>query len=173
MILHIEDCVDCLKYTHPDFRYGFKLDHSSGHNSERPDGLSTNSINLGWGGKQRFMRNSVLKKDDIGTLKHNRTLKVGDIQSMVFDENDLIERAEEANISLTETKQKIVDGYVGKPKGAAQIACKRGFLDDKGKLPNGTKCSLNGTSSKDKLTGVTSIDKTTSVIRMLNRCHDF
>jgi len=185
MVLQIEDCVDCLKYTHPDFRYGFELDHSSGHNSERPDGLSTNSINLGWGGKQRCMRNSVLTKDDIGTLKHNRTLKVGDIQSMVFDENDLppildpnapkydavadgviitrklnkselktilelkgfngngssadlIERAEEANISLTETKQKIVDGYVGKPKGAAQIACERGFLDDKGKLPNGT-----------------------------------
>ena len=32
---------------------------------------------------------------------------------------------------------------------------------------------MNGTSSKDRVTGVTSIDKTTSVIRMLNRCHDF
>ena len=91
MVLQIEDCVDCLNILHPDHSYGFELDHSSGHNMERPDGLSTTSgvINMGWGGKQRRMRSTVLSKDDIDTLVHERPLKVGDRQSMVFDKTNL------------------------------------------------------------------------------------
>ena len=54
MILQIEDCGDCLTYLYPDHDYEFELDHSSGHNAERPDGLSTSStvLNLGWGGNK-------------------------------------------------------------------------------------------------------------------------
>ena len=52
MILQIEDCVDCLKYIYPQYAYEFELDHSSGHNSERSDGLSITAINLGWGGNR-------------------------------------------------------------------------------------------------------------------------
>ena len=91
MVLQIEDCVDCLNILLPDQSYGFELDHSSGHNMERPDGLSTTAsvINMGWGGKQRRMRSTVLSKDDIGTLVHERTVKVGDRQSMVFDNTNL------------------------------------------------------------------------------------
>ena len=74
---------------------------------------------------------------------------------------------------MTETNGKIIEGYIGNPKGAAQIAFEQGFLDDEGKLPKGTKCTMNGKSSKDTVTGVTSTDKTTSVIIMLNRYHDF
>ena len=51
MVIQIEDCTDCLKYLYPDFDYAFELDHSSGHNSERPNGLSTTAMNLGWGGE--------------------------------------------------------------------------------------------------------------------------
>ena len=52
MVIQIEDCIDCLSYLYPQFDYDFEIDHSSGHNSERPDGLSTTAINLGWGGNK-------------------------------------------------------------------------------------------------------------------------
>ena len=91
MVLQIEDCVDCLNYLYPQFQYQFELDHSSGHAMERPDGLSTTPgvINMGWGGKQRMMRSTVLSEGDIGILTHDRVLKVGDEQSMVFLDTDL------------------------------------------------------------------------------------
>lgn len=41
MDLQIEDCVDCLRYLFPQYTYMFELNHSSGYNMERPDGLST------------------------------------------------------------------------------------------------------------------------------------
>lgn len=40
MVIQIEGYMDCLNILHPDHSYGFELDHSSGHNMERPDGLS-------------------------------------------------------------------------------------------------------------------------------------
>ena len=221
MVIQIEDCVDCLSYLYPQFEYEFELDHSSGHNMERPDGLSTTSgvINMGWGGKQRIMRNSVLSKDDLGTLVHDRVLKVGHEQSMVFNNADsppilspnappydiakpgqsttkltkaelkkvleglamnvegnvkqLQERARVAGIPITKTKGIVEEGFMGKPKGAAQILIERGFLNLAGKLSDGQACTMKGASCKDDLTGVITIDKTTSVIRMLKGCADF
>ena len=74
---------------------------------------------------------------------------------------------------MTETAQKIVQGYVGKAKGASQIVCERGFVDLEGKLSNGAKFTMQGTSSKDLLTGVVTRNKETSVIRILEKCNDF
>eukprot|EP00555_Chaetoceros_dichaeta_P003542 CAMPEP_0198253148 /NCGR_PEP_ID=MMETSP1447-20131203/3605_1 /TAXON_ID=420782 /ORGANISM="Chaetoceros dichaeta, Strain CCMP1751" /LENGTH=91 /DNA_ID=CAMNT_0043938691 /DNA_START=117 /DNA_END=392 /DNA_ORIENTATION=+ len=64
---------------------------------------------------------------------------------------------------LEETISKISPGYVGKPKGAAQVACKRGFIDLDGKLPSGDKRTLNGTSVKDGLINV--------VLQLTPKCH--
>ena len=49
MIIQIEDCVDCLKRMCPQFDYELELDHSSGQNAERFDGISTTTMNLGRG----------------------------------------------------------------------------------------------------------------------------
>ena len=263
MIIQIEDCIDCLRYLYPQFDYLFELDHSSGHNMERPNGLSTTNtvLNMGWGGKQRKMRSSVLTGDDVGAIVHDRVLKVGDEQFMVFQEDDpppifdsdappydiikegevtrnlnkkelmknleelgmnvdgtlkvlqaratesnipiteavtrklnakelkekleelgmnsdgnvaeLRSRANVANIPIVEEKGNIIEGYVGKPKGALQIACERGFIGLDGKLGNGRKVSMQGTSSKDGVTGVVTIDRTTSVVQILRGCNDF
>ena len=54
-----------------------------------PNGLSVNAINMGWGGKQRMMRDSLLTAKDIGSIVHARSLKEGDTQSMVFKDEDL------------------------------------------------------------------------------------
>ena len=166
------------------------------------------------------MRSSILTEEDVGNIEHDRALKVGEVQSMVFHEASLppifhpdapkhdsltpgslvtrkltskelkqmLEtnslnsdglvavlraRATLANIPITETKGEVIAGYVGKPKGAKEIACERGFFLPTGVLSNGKKVTLNGTPSKDAVTGVVNLDKTTSVIRMLKRCSDF
>ena len=219
MVMQIEDCVDCLKYIFPQYDYVFELDHSSGHASERPNGLSTNSINLGWGGKQRRMRNSVLTANDLGPIKHEGALKVGDTQEMTFKQGDsppilnpgapmydilkdtnvtrkllkdelkamleskgfngdglvhvLKTRATEAGIPITETVKQITEGYIGKPKGAAQILYDRGFANHEGKMLDGRKLTMNGTNSKDPITGVVAVDKSTSAKRILGACDDF
>jgi hypothetical protein len=41
----------------------------------------------------------------------------------------LEERRQQAGISLKKLLDKIIPGYVGKPKGAFQIVYERGFLD--------------------------------------------
>lgn len=91
MVIQIEDCLDAFCTLHPQYDVQFELDHSSGHNMERPDGLSTTSgvINMGWGGKQRNMRRTVLGENDVGAIIHERLLKVGGEQSMVFNDINL------------------------------------------------------------------------------------
>ena len=42
MVLQIEDCVDVLQYMYPNFDFVFLLDHSSGHDCLRPDGINSN-----------------------------------------------------------------------------------------------------------------------------------
>ena len=166
------------------------------------------------------MRKSILTKDDLGELVHDKKLTVGTEQSMIFQANDtppifdptaekldqqvaeinkirkltavelrnkledkglnsagrvkdLVERAKLADIPITESSVKIIPGYIDKPKGALQIACERGLIDQNGKVLNGKKASLSGTKSKDAVTGVVSIDKETSVLRLLQQCSDF
>ena len=75
MAIQIEYYTDYLSYLYPEFDYFFDLNYSSGHNYERPNGLSVTAINLGWGGKERNMRDSVLIKDDIGNSLHGKALK--------------------------------------------------------------------------------------------------
>ena len=86
---------------------------------------------------------------------------------------DLRKRAEEAIIPISETSGKVIEGYVGKPKGALQIACEREFCDLSGNDENGIKLTLHGASRKDPITDVVTVDKTSSVIRILGRCKDF
>ena len=82
--------MDYLLYLYPQFEYQFKIDYSSGHNAKRIDGLSTYNINLGWGGKERKMRDSILSEDDIiGQIIHKQVLKVENLQSMVFTQNNI------------------------------------------------------------------------------------
>ena len=69
----------------------FELDYSSGHNMERPDGLSTTPSvnNMEWGGKQRKMRDTILTISNMGTITHIRSLNIGDTKSMIFLPTDL------------------------------------------------------------------------------------
>ena len=59
MVIQFEDCIDCLKAIYADqFEYLFYFDHSSGHDKLRPDGLNKNTMNKGYGGKQK--KNAII-----------------------------------------------------------------------------------------------------------------
>ena len=87
MVLQLEDCIDVLNFTHPEFEILFMFDHSNGHDRLRPDGLNVNKINLKHGGRQPVMRNSKLTAAEFGPY-HNSTytLQPGMEQQMQFGE---------------------------------------------------------------------------------------
>ncbi len=74
MVLQLEDCTDTFKVLYPSFDIVYELDHSSGHDKEKADGLTrTPSTMLNWehGGKQRSMRSSELGIENTGTVRHD------------------------------------------------------------------------------------------------------
>jgi hypothetical protein len=91
MVLQLEDCTDVFKVLHPEFDIVYELDHSSGHDKEKADGLTTTPSMLGWehGGKQRRMRDSELGANNTGTVRHGRCINLGEIQHMNFRLDDL------------------------------------------------------------------------------------
>ena len=90
MVLQLEDCMDILKHSLPQFDILFLLDHSNGHDKMKPDGLNINKINARFGGSQPKMHNTQLTKECFGPY-HNEQyqLQVGSIQCMVFNSSDL------------------------------------------------------------------------------------
>lgn len=102
------------------------------------------------------------KHDIIQTEKITRKLTKPELKKLLEEKgfngegkvDTLKIRAMDAVIPLAMTKTKVVPGYVGKPKGAAQIACERGFITLDGNLPNGSKFTMHGTSSKNAVIGV-------------------
>ena len=89
------------------------------------------------------------------------------------DVKSLRKQLEEANIPIKETTPKLIPEYVGKAKRAAQITAERGCMELDGLLPNVKKYSMNGNSIKYPLTKFITMDKATSVVRILQRCSNF
>ena len=88
MAIQFEDCIDCLKGIFGEkYRYMFLFDHSSGHDKQRPDGLSFSQMsNLKYGGSQNNnMRCSTIDSEDyLGPYEHPDKLHIGQKQSMIF-----------------------------------------------------------------------------------------
>jgi hypothetical protein len=91
MVLQLEDCTNLFKSLHPVFDIVYELDHSSGHDKEKVDGLTTTPSMLGWehGGKEQSMRGSELGANNTGTVRHGRCINLGEIQHMNFQVSDL------------------------------------------------------------------------------------
>ncbi len=136
------------------------------------------------------MRDSLLTQGCMGTLQHEKVLKPGVVQYMLFQNDDdtffydkhalkydeitdktievklkipellekwnaanidshgsvntLQEPCQNMNIPMKVTQPVINPGYIGKPKGALQIAYKYELINDKRENKNGKKVSLNG-----------------------------
>ena len=87
MAIQLDDCLDVLEALHPDFDVIFLLDHSNGHDLIRPDGLNANKIRKYFGGKQPKMIDTNIK-DETYLGPFDRTIQVGDIQTMSFSITD-------------------------------------------------------------------------------------
>jgi hypothetical protein len=88
MVLQLEDCVDVLKHLNPEYDYLFLFDHSSGHDKQREDGLNVKNMTKSFGGTQRKMRNTLIKREKGYLCPYQRKLNPGDTQSMVFQDTD-------------------------------------------------------------------------------------
>jgi hypothetical protein len=96
MVTQLEDCVYCLRILFKGngdetfmYDFVFEFDHSSGHSKQRTDGLSVvqGHVNVGVGGKQALMRDSIMTAGDLGDAP-DRTLDVGDVATHVFAVSD-------------------------------------------------------------------------------------
>jgi hypothetical protein len=90
MLLQLEDCIDILKVLHPDYDYAFLFDHSCGHDRHRPNALNPFKMTKGFGGAQPEMRISKILRTAgfLGEYDHDKKLRVGNIQFMVFQNDD-------------------------------------------------------------------------------------
>ena len=83
-----EDCADVLNHLYPQYDYLFLFDHSSGHDKQREDRLNVKKMTKSFGGSQRKMRNTLIKKEKGYLGPYRRKLNPGDTQSMIFLETD-------------------------------------------------------------------------------------
>ena len=90
MVLQLEDCADVVKTLYPQYDFLFLFDHSCGHDRMPDDALRVDGMNKGYGGEQNIMKESIIKSVNgyLGPHDHDRKLKVGDVQSMVFSPSD-------------------------------------------------------------------------------------
>ena len=88
LITQLEDCMDMLHtlYDSTKYEFQFLVDHSCGHDRQRPDGLNVKVMNKLFGGKQPIMHDSDLTDGCIGI--YNPRLQLGSKQSFIFKTED-------------------------------------------------------------------------------------
>ena len=85
--LQVEDVYDALSIKFNDDNnvdFILMIDQSSGHGHMREGALNVNNMSVRYGGCQEKLREKKIR--DVGT--YPRILEIGDIQSMVFEDND-------------------------------------------------------------------------------------
>ena len=99
----VTDVMDLFELRHPDRQLIIKMDYSAGHAKQKDDGLHVSNMNVNWGGKQKFLRDSKVSAEGLGVLPAFQDimdasgnivtvdckLKPGDTQSFTFNELDL------------------------------------------------------------------------------------
>jgi hypothetical protein len=88
LITQLEDCMDILHtlYDSTKYEFQFLVDHSCGHDRQRPDGLNVKEMNKLFGGKQRKIHDSDLTNGCTG--KYSPRLQSGCTQSFIFKAED-------------------------------------------------------------------------------------
>ena len=130
----VEELLDTVGWIHPELQVILEVDHSSGHLKTKEDGLNIDGMNLGCGGKQRKLRETVIKDDTClgSTLQYiarlpsgqeivYKRLEIGDIQHFEFTDNDLPPffdcRAEKYNREMNAAeKDEFAKSYVAKQR---------------------------------------------------------
>jgi hypothetical protein len=202
MLVQAKDCMDvwnCLTRTGYLLPF-WEFDHSSRHDSEREDGLTTSPAHLkmSWGKGKKFERAGtdgclcwynrtqrpslprlyslsqlspirqtsrffysnepppeheiVLERNSEKKVKNKDDLR-RDLDAAGINSKGnvpiLKERCRQARISLEKNLDKLIPGFVGKPKGALQISYERGLIDANKKNAGGKIASWEGSIIKD------------------------
>ncbi len=88
MCLQFEDCVNTVQALYPEYDSIWLFDHSCGHDRGRQGRLAVGNMGVNWGGTQNKVRDTKIK-DVTGYLgPSSPKLQVGDVQKMVFIEDD-------------------------------------------------------------------------------------
>jgi hypothetical protein len=64
------------------------FDHSCGHDKQQPNGLNAENMSKNYGGQQSTLRPTIIKQVDGYLGPYRRTLNVGSIQNVVFQDDD-------------------------------------------------------------------------------------
>ena len=87
--------------------------------------------------------------------------------------SQLKQESAKLNIPLSVITSKVIPGYLGSPKGVLQVATKQGFVALDGKLANGGEGTMHRMSNEDTVTGIISVERTTSIVIIFKRCSSF
>ena len=137
MAIQTEEIISMFEFKFPGQKLVLLFDWSSGHDKKPLDSVILGNIRLNWGGKQPLMRATVLLED------YGPTFKSGDTQHLVFQDGDEPPFYDPNAVN-----------FVGKPKGAKQIAYERSLWRP-------------GMVLKDET------DTSRSIFHALNKCSDF
>ena len=195
--VQVDDILDWFDTLYPDYQMLLEVDHSSGHTKKKENGLSTENMNLEWGGKQSKLRDSLITASSLGnTMEYTvvtkdnkelvyKRLSAGDVQSMVFKEGDLppffspdqppfntlatVQRKRKAGDQGSEAfDEKTIKGYIGEAKGIKQLLIERGLW------MKGMRGSQDAKQRAKLLAeGKELIDANLDAPRVLSQCADF
>lgn len=89
MIVQTEDAVDIIQGLFPNHDLDIHFDQSSGHTKKRHFGLNAEVMIKSFGGSTPTMRDTPITAGCLGPYNHPTKLKVGDVQSMSFQDSDI------------------------------------------------------------------------------------
>ena len=118
MVLHTKDVIAMLEFKYPGGKLVFLFDWSSGHDKKPADSVILGKIRLNFGGAQPEMRSTTVMENFVGNPPTYPAIKVGDVQHLCF-QHDSPPPFYRPDLLPQE--------YVGKAKGAKQIAYERGL----------------------------------------------
>ncbi len=184
MVLQLEDCIDTLdalysiptaevedearKQHMPDvpgvqglkrvYDYVFLFDHSCGHDRKQENGLTTKDIRVSPTAKGRHMRDSKIEKKSGYLGDYEGTLKVGDVQQMVFGEVDTFGNPETGPIQGGMPKHDVIEGQKEEKLNAKELSAAllaRGFNSKGRRADLAKRCQSAGIAITRTVANVT------------------
>ena len=127
MVKQLKEVLVCQEVLYPGVQICHLFDWSAGHSAMPPLALMANQMNATYGGKQSKMRPTKIIAEDGFLGPYPRRLNVGDTQQMVFQAGDdppwyaLAAPQHDREDLQSDGTKKLIQGYIGKPKGLKQV----------------------------------------------------
>jgi transposase len=137
----LEKAIPIFEKQYPGHIAVFAFDNSSGHACKADNALVANRMNLGPGGKQPKMHNTILPQIQADDIEH--------VQCMVYMHGD----------KIWETDTLIPESLVGQPKGLKRVLQERGLWIDGLKKQCGTTKTKEDIETESQSAAYTELDR--------------